>query len=115
MAEQHVLTELIAKRAEIAGKIEHTQDQLRQLVIDLDHIDAAIHNCAHDVTQRQEAADHAGHRTARHGRTRADIANQRLLKLMTKRACLRHWQQRNAATRERGPGQFVLCELADKP
>jgi hypothetical protein len=28
---------LIAKRAEIAGKIEQTQDQVR-LVIDLDHI-----------------------------------------------------------------------------
>jgi hypothetical protein len=34
---------LVAKRAEIAGQIEHTQDQLRQLVIDLDHIDASIH------------------------------------------------------------------------
>jgi hypothetical protein len=33
----------MAKRAEIAGKIEHLQDQLRQLVIDLDHIDASIH------------------------------------------------------------------------
>ena len=43
MADPHVATGLIAKRAEIAGQIEHTQDQLRQLVIDLDHIDAAIH------------------------------------------------------------------------
>src|SRR3990172_4521142 len=43
MAEPHVLTGLIAKRAELAGQIEHTQDKLRQLVIDLDHIDAAIH------------------------------------------------------------------------
>lgn len=43
MAEPHVLTGLIAKRFEIAGQIEHTQDKLRQLVIDLDHIDAAIH------------------------------------------------------------------------
>ena len=41
MADPHVVTGLIAKRAEIAGQIEHTQDQLRQLVIDLDHIDAA--------------------------------------------------------------------------
>jgi hypothetical protein len=43
MADPHVLTGLIAKRAEIAGQIEHTQDKLRQLVIDLDHVDAAIH------------------------------------------------------------------------
>jgi hypothetical protein len=43
MAEPHVLTGLIAKRAELAGQIEHAQDKLRQLAIDLDHIDAAIH------------------------------------------------------------------------
>ena len=35
MADPHVLTGLISKRAEIAGQIEHTQDKLRQLVIDL--------------------------------------------------------------------------------
>jgi hypothetical protein len=40
MTEPHV-TGLITKRAELAGKIEHTPDQLRQLVIDLDHFDAA--------------------------------------------------------------------------
>ena len=43
MAEPHVLTGLISKRAEIAGQIEHTQDKLRQLMIDLDHVDGAIH------------------------------------------------------------------------
>lgn len=43
MAEPHVLTGLVAKRREIAGKIEHLQDQLRQHGIDLDHVDAAIH------------------------------------------------------------------------
>lgn len=43
MADPHVLTGLIAKRREIAGQIEHLQDQLRQHVIDLDHVDAAIH------------------------------------------------------------------------
>jgi hypothetical protein len=40
MTESHVLTGLIAKRAEIAGQIEHTQDQLRQPVVGLDHTDA---------------------------------------------------------------------------
>ena len=40
MAEPHVFTGLIAKRAEDR---RHTQDLLRQLVIDLDHIDASIH------------------------------------------------------------------------
>ena len=42
MAEPHVVTALVAKRAEIAGKIEHAQTSLRQLIIDLDNIDAAI-------------------------------------------------------------------------
>ena len=42
MAEPHVVTALVAKRAEIAGRIEHAQTSLRQLIIDLDNIDAAI-------------------------------------------------------------------------
>lgn len=42
MADPHVLTGLIAKRAEIAGQIEHVQTTLRQLIIDLDNLDATI-------------------------------------------------------------------------
>ena len=42
MAEPHVVTALIRKRAEIAGKIEHTQTALRQLIIDLDNLDATV-------------------------------------------------------------------------
>lgn len=42
MENEHVLGGLSRKRAEIAGQIEHTQDALRKLVIDLDSIDAAI-------------------------------------------------------------------------
>ena len=34
---------LIRKRAEIAGKIEHLQDELRSLVIELDNVDHVIH------------------------------------------------------------------------
>lgn len=42
-AEQpNVLHALTRKRAEIAGKIEHTQLELRHLIAELDHIDAAI-------------------------------------------------------------------------
>lgn len=39
---EHVLSGLLKKRAEIAGKIEATQIAMRQLVIDLDHVDATI-------------------------------------------------------------------------
>jgi hypothetical protein len=42
MENEHVLGGLTRKRADIAGQIEHTQDALRKLVIDLDAIDAAI-------------------------------------------------------------------------
>ena len=42
MAEPHVVTALIRKRGEIAGQLEHTQTQLRQLVIDLDNLDATL-------------------------------------------------------------------------
>ena len=42
MAETHVLSALIRKRAAIAGRIDHTQDARRQLVIDLDNLDATI-------------------------------------------------------------------------
>src|SRR5579872_4834857 len=42
MENEHVLSGLTRKRAEIAGQIEHTQDQLRKLVTNLDAIDAAI-------------------------------------------------------------------------
>lgn len=42
MENEHVLSGLIKKRREIAGKIEGTHDALRALMIDLDNLDAAI-------------------------------------------------------------------------
>lgn len=42
MADPHVLTGLVAKRSESAGQIEHVQTTLRQLIIDLDNLDATI-------------------------------------------------------------------------
>lgn len=42
MENEHTIAGLIRKRAELAGRIEHCQAELRQLVIDLQHIDAAI-------------------------------------------------------------------------
>jgi hypothetical protein len=38
----HVVTGLIEKRREIAGRIESLQSQMRQAVADLDHIEAAL-------------------------------------------------------------------------
>ncbi len=42
MAEPHVVTALRQKRSELAGKIEHHQTVLRQLIIDLDNLDATL-------------------------------------------------------------------------
>lgn len=42
MTNEHVLSGLIKKRAELAGEIEAAQTRLRMLIIDLDNIDAAI-------------------------------------------------------------------------
>lgn len=47
MENEHVLAGLVLKRAEIAGQIEHTQDALRKLVINLDAIDAAMYPPRH--------------------------------------------------------------------
>ena len=38
----NTLAGLVEKRSEIAGKIAHVRADLRQLIIDMDHIDAAI-------------------------------------------------------------------------
>lgn len=39
---KNVLSGLLAKRAEIAGQVEGLQDQLRQALIDMDHVDCTI-------------------------------------------------------------------------
>src|SRR5712671_4694777 len=38
----HVVTALIAKRAEIAGQIEHQQGELKRLTIALDHVEETL-------------------------------------------------------------------------
>lgn len=42
MADPHVLTGLMTKRAELAGLLEHHHAKVRQLMIDLDAIDQAL-------------------------------------------------------------------------
>ena len=42
MAETHVVSALLQKRATMAGQIEYAQTTLRQLIIDLDNLDAAL-------------------------------------------------------------------------
>ena len=49
MPDEHVIAGLTRKRAEIAGKVEHTQMVLRQLIIDLDNVDAALRLFVPDI------------------------------------------------------------------
>ena len=49
MAESHVVTALVAKRAEIAGVIVQTERQLGQFRADLIHIDATLRLFAPDL------------------------------------------------------------------
>jgi hypothetical protein len=49
MTHEHVISGLIAKRAEIAGKLEHHQAAVRQLMIDLDNVDATLRMFAPDI------------------------------------------------------------------
>jgi hypothetical protein len=42
MTESHVVSGLVAKRAELTGLIEHFQAQIRQLSMDVDHLDATL-------------------------------------------------------------------------
>ncbi len=42
MVNEHVLSGIMRKRAELAGKLEHHQAVVRQLFIDLDNVDATI-------------------------------------------------------------------------
>jgi hypothetical protein len=42
MKNEHVVSGLIAKRAELSGRVEMMQREIRDLVLAIDHIDAAI-------------------------------------------------------------------------
>jgi hypothetical protein len=42
MADPHVITALVKRRAELAGDIETTQAKLKQMILDLDHLDRTL-------------------------------------------------------------------------
>jgi hypothetical protein len=43
MADPHVISALVKRRAELAGQIEATHEALRKMVLDLENLDATIH------------------------------------------------------------------------
>lgn len=49
MTHEHTINALKAKRAELAGQLEHHQAKVRQLVIDIDNVDATLRMFAPDI------------------------------------------------------------------
>jgi hypothetical protein len=49
MENEHVIAGLIRKRAEVAGQLEAAQTLVRQLIIDIDNVDATIRMFAPDI------------------------------------------------------------------
>lgn len=49
MAERHVVTALIEKRLQLAGQIEHLQDQVCQAVIALDNVEPCLRIFSPDI------------------------------------------------------------------
>jgi hypothetical protein len=43
MSESHVVSALVAKLAELTGQAEYYQSQIRQISIEVDHLDATLH------------------------------------------------------------------------
>jgi hypothetical protein len=60
----NTLAGFVEKRAEIAGEISLTRAKLRQLILDLDHVDAAIRSFdpSYDVEGIRQKIPTAAHR-----------------------------------------------------
>jgi hypothetical protein len=71
----NTLAGLVEKRAEIDGQISHIRAMLRQLIIDLDHVDAAIRifDPSYDVDGIRQKIPSAAHRAVRGDMTRATL------------------------------------------
>ena len=144
MADPHVITALVKRRAELAGKIEAAHEGLRKMIVDLENLDATI--VQFDPDYQVEAIrpkafrppkdwSNRGEMTriilsilrqAAEPLTTRDIALQllteraldrndlRLLRLMTKRVGVALRGQRGTLRSTQGPGQYMLWEV-DRP
>ena len=68
----YVLMGLVRRRAEIAGEIEATHDRLRQLLADLEHLDATI--LQFDPTHQVEAIKPKAFRPPKHWANRGQMS-----------------------------------------
>jgi hypothetical protein len=65
----NTLAGLVEKRAEIAGQISHTRATLRQLIIDLDHVDARFAFSIRATMSKASARRSRAPRTGQSGAT----------------------------------------------
>lgn len=143
MADPHVVTALRSKRAELAGQIDALQDQLREAMIAVDHVDSTLrlfvpdidldeirpkplpprhHAFKGQVTRsilamlRKEGAMDAKAITLRLMAERELNLNDKVLvKAMQKRigAALRNLRERTLVRSSEGPGGFLTWQLAN--
>ena len=99
MENEHVLSGLIRKRAEVAGELEIAQTRVRQLIIDIDNVDATIRLFAPDIDLEEIRPKPVPPRhTAFHGEISRVILNtlrETGLALTTKDIALRVMTERN--------------------
>ena len=141
MADLHVVTALRSKRAELAGQIDALQDQLREAMIAVDHVDSTLrlfvpdidldeikpkplpprhHAFKGQVTRsilamlRKEGAMDAKAITLRLMAERElNLNDKALVKAMQKRigAALRNLRERTLAQSQQGPGGMLVWKV----
>ncbi|MPZ39893.1 MAG: hypothetical protein GEU95_17905 [Rhizobiales bacterium] len=143
MENEHVISGLKKKRAELAGKIEHHQTVLRQLIIDLDNLDATLRLFVPDIDLEEikpkpmpprsmafkgevsriifeTLRDANGPMTVQQmaeivmAQRGLNTADKKLARAISKRvgAALRHHRSRGTLRSVKGPGSFLLWEIA---
>ncbi len=142
MTELHVVSALKGKRGELAGQIDALQDQLRQAMIDLDHVDCTLRMFDPDIELDEirpkplpprhhafkgqvsrsilamlctEGALDAKAITIRlMGERELNTADKALVKAMGKRigAALRNLRERTLVASEQGKGGLLIWGLA---
>lgn len=144
MADLHVVTALRSKRAELAGQIDALQDQLREAMIAVDHVDSTLRLFVPDIDLdeikpkplpprhhafkgqmtrailamlRKEGAMDAKAITLRLMAERElNLSDKVLVKAMQKRigAALRNLRERTLVRSSQGAGAYQIWEISQR-